>query len=127
MKVGNKNTLPTLPLNFDKIQINDNTMIIIGNIFILIGTAFLCLGALGLVRMPDVYNRIQAGTKATTLGALSVLLGVAFHHPDWLPKILLIALFILLTSPVASSTIARAANRAGLRPFTIPTNVSEEK
>jgi len=109
-------------------------MIILGNIFILIGTIFLFLGALGLVRMPDVYNRIQAGTKATTLGALAVLLGVAFHHPVWLPKILLIALFILLTSPVASSTIARAAHKAGLRPFTLgsdspkvlSTNASEE-
>lgn len=107
-------------------------MIIIGNIFILIGTVFLFLGALGLVRMPDVYNRIQAGTKATTLGALAVLLGVAFQHPAWLPKIVLIAFFILLTSPVASSIIARAAHKAGLRPFTLgsskvlPTNASEE-
>ncbi len=100
-------------------------MIITGNILILIGTAFLFLGALGLVRMPDVYNRIQAGTKATTLGSLAVLTGVIFHHPAWLPKIVVIALFILLTSPVASSTIARAANRAGLQPFTL--RISKEK
>ncbi|MFK5971574.1 MAG: monovalent cation/H(+) antiporter subunit G [Candidatus Marithrix sp.] len=76
-------------------------MIIIENIFILIGTVFLFLGALGLVRMPNVYNRIQAGTKAATLSVLAILLGVAFHHPAWLPKILLIALFILLTSTIA--------------------------
>jgi multicomponent Na+:H+ antiporter subunit G len=94
-------------------------MIVTGNIFILIGAAFLFLGALGLVRMPDVYNRIQAGTKAVTLGSLAVILGVAFHHPGWLPKLLLIALFILLTSPVGSSTIARAAYIAGLQPFTL--------
>jgi multicomponent Na+:H+ antiporter subunit G len=94
-------------------------MIIAGNILILIGATFLFLGALGLVRMPDVYNRIQAGTKATTLGTLALLAGVAFHHPAWLPKLLLIALFILLTSPVGSSTIARAAYLAGLQPFTL--------
>ena len=67
--------------------------------------------------MPDVYNRIQAGTKAVTLGSLAVLLGVAFHHPSWIPKLFLIALFILLTSPVGSSTIARAAYLVGLQPF----------
>lgn len=99
-------------------------MVILGNIFILIGAVFLFLGALGLVRMPDVYNRIQAGTKAVTLGSIAILLGVAFHHPDWLPKLLLIVLFILLTSPVGSSIIARAAYLAGLQPFTLS---SQEK
>jgi multicomponent Na+:H+ antiporter subunit G len=94
-------------------------MMLIGNIFILIGVAFLFLGTLGLVRMPDLYNRIQAGTKAVTLGSLAVLLGVTFQHPGWLPKLFLIALFILLTSPVGSSTIARAAYSAGLKPFTL--------
>ncbi len=93
-------------------------MIILGNFFILIGALFLFLGALGLVRMPDVYNRIQAGTKAVTLGSLALLFGVAFHHPGWIPKLFLIALFILLTSPVGSSTIARAAYLAGVQPFT---------
>ncbi|MCK5716171.1 MAG: Na+/H+ antiporter subunit G [Thiomargarita sp.] len=92
--------------------------ILIGNIFILIGALFLFLGALGLVRMPDVYNRIQAGTKAVTLGSLALLFGMSFLHPDWIPKLVLIALFILLTSPVGSSTIARAAYLTGLQPFT---------
>ncbi|OQY53610.1 MAG: Na+/H+ antiporter subunit G [Candidatus Parabeggiatoa sp. nov. 2] len=94
-------------------------MAIFGNILIVIGAAFLFLGALGLVRMPDVYNRIQAGTKAVTLGSLALLAGVAFIHPAWLPKLLVIALFILFTSPVGSSIIARAAYLAGLQPFTL--------
>jgi len=94
-------------------------MSIIGDIFLLIGVSFLLLGALGLVRMPDMYNRIQAGTKATTLGSMALIIGVAFHHPDWTLKLLLIAFFILLTSPVGSSTIARAAYISGLKPFTL--------
>lgn len=94
-------------------------MDIIGNVFLLIGAIFLFLGALGLIRMPDVYNRIQAGTKATTLGSMSVLIGVAIHNPLWIPKLLLIAFFILLSSPVGSSTIARAAYMTGLKPFTV--------
>ncbi|MCK5169585.1 MAG: monovalent cation/H(+) antiporter subunit G, partial [Bacteroidales bacterium] len=43
-----------------------NTIEIIGAILVLSGSVFLFLGALGLVRMPDLYNRIQAGTKAST-------------------------------------------------------------
>ena len=92
-------------------------MSIAGDIFMLIGALFCFLGALGLIRMPDVYNRIQAGTKAVTLGVLSILIGVGFHHPDWWSKLLAIALFILLTNPVSSSSIARAFHRAGVLPW----------
>jgi multicomponent Na+:H+ antiporter subunit G len=88
-----------------------------GDLFLLLGGVFCALGALGLLRMPDVYNRIQAGTKAVTLGSLALLLGVGLRHPDWWPKLLVIALFILLTNPVGSSTIARALYRAGVRPW----------
>lgn len=86
--------------------------------FLILGAFFCFLGALGLLRMPDVYNRIQAGTKAVTLGTLSVLLGVGFLHPDWWPKLVAIAGLLLLTNPVGSSTIARALFRAGVRPWT---------
>jgi multicomponent Na+:H+ antiporter subunit G len=87
------------------------------DIFLLIGGLFALLGALGLLRMPDVYNRIQAGTKAVTLGALSFLIGIALLHPDWWTKLLCIAGFILFTNPVGSSTIARALYLAGVRPW----------
>lgn len=92
-------------------------MNLLGNALLLIGAFFMFLGALGLVRMPDVFNRIQTGTKAATLGSLATLAGVAAHHPQWLPKLALIMLFILLTSPVGSSTIARAARLVGLEPW----------
>ncbi len=67
--------------------------------------------------MPDVYNRIQAGTKAVTLGTLAIIVGVGFLQPGWWPKLLVLAGFVLLTSPVGSSTIARALLRAGLQPW----------
>ncbi len=92
-------------------------MQIIGDVFLAVGGLFLFLAALGLLRMPDVFNRIQAGTKAATLGALSLILGVAFQHPDWWPKLLILAVFVMITSPVGSSTIARAALMAGIRPW----------
>jgi multicomponent Na+:H+ antiporter subunit G len=103
----------------------------IGDLLLLLGAAFLFLGALGLLRMPDVYTRIQAGTKAVTLGSLAMLIGLAVQHPGWWPKLLLIALFVLLTSPLGSSTIARAARLSGLRPWELPvrteTPVKEER
>lgn len=86
---------------------------IIGALLLLAGTSFLLLGGLGLVRMPDIYNRIQAGTKATTLGTLLSLLGVAFLHPEWSLKLLLIGVFLLLTNPLSSQVLARAAHRTG--------------
>ena len=58
----------------------------IGMALILIGGIFLFLGALGIFRMPDIYTRLQAGTKASTLGAMSTILGVGFLHPDWFLK-----------------------------------------
>ncbi|MBT3198084.1 MAG: monovalent cation/H(+) antiporter subunit G [Gammaproteobacteria bacterium] len=90
---------------------------VVGDLFLLFGALFCALGALGLVRMPDVYNRIQAGTKAVTLGLLSLLVGVAFHQPAWIPKLLVIALFVLLTNPVGSTTLARAFLRSGIEPW----------
>lgn len=86
---------------------------LLGGLLLVLGAAFLLLGGLGVVRMPDVFNRIQAGTKATTLGSLLTLGGFACLHPDWGLKLLLIGLFILFTNPISSQVLARAAHRSG--------------
>ena len=86
-------------------------------ILMILGGVFLAIGGFGVFRMPDVYNRIQAGTKATTLGAFALILGVGVANPGWLVKILLIIVFIAITNPVGSSTLARAAHRAGVKPY----------
>jgi multicomponent Na+:H+ antiporter subunit G len=92
-------------------------MRLLADLLLLIGASFTLLGALGLVRMPDVYNRIQAGTKAVTLGALSLLLGIGVIYPQWWSKLLVIAILILVTNPIGSSTIARALLMAGVKPW----------
>lgn len=92
----------------------DSLMEIVAALMILAGTIFLSLGGLGLVRMPDLYNRIQAGTKATTLGTLLTLIGLAIMHPDWIPKLVLIGFFMLFTNPLSSQVLARAAHRTNL-------------
>lgn len=79
-----------------------------------IGTLFLLLGNLGILRLPDVYNRIQAGTKCTTLGAFLTIIGIGIIQPGWFWKALLIALFILVTNPISSHAIARASRKSGV-------------
>jgi multicomponent Na+:H+ antiporter subunit G len=86
---------------------------LVGGIMLVGGASFLLLGGLGLIRMPDLFNRIQAGTKATTLGTLLALGGVALLEPSWGWKLLLIALFLLFTNPLSSQVLARAAHRSG--------------
>jgi multicomponent Na+:H+ antiporter subunit G len=89
-------------------------MEIFGMILIGIGILFLFLGNLGVLRLPDVYNRIQAGTKCTTLGAFLTILGVGIMEPSWFWKALLIALFVLATNPISSHAIARASRKSGV-------------
>ena len=91
-----------------------NLLDLVGALVLLAGAAFLFLGGLGLYRMPDLYTRIQSGTKATTLGTLLLLLGAAIMMPGWAVKLLLIMLFIMFTNPLSSQVLARAAHRAGV-------------
>ncbi|PNR94810.1 monovalent cation/H(+) antiporter subunit G [Petrotoga sp. 9PWA.NaAc.5.4] len=84
-------------------------MNIIGYILLIIGGVFYFLGGLGIFRMPDVFNRIQAGSKATTLGAFSLILGIGFLNPTWFMKIIILVVFMTITNPVGSSTLARAS------------------
>ena len=91
-------------------------MQVLGALVLLGGTLFLLLGGLGLYRMPDIYNRIQAGTKATTLGTLLTLLGAAILVPGWGIKLGLIMLFLMFTNPLSSQVLARAAHRSGVAP-----------
>ncbi len=87
---------------------------LIGSIVILIGAVFLLLAAIGTVRMPDIYNRIQTGTKATTLGLVMVLVGVAIYHPGWTWKLIVLIYFVILSNPATSHALARAAHRRSI-------------
>jgi multicomponent Na+:H+ antiporter subunit G len=89
-------------------------MQLLGIVLTAIGTLFLFLGNLGVLRLPDVYNRIQAGTKCTTLGAFLTILGVGIMQPNWFWKTLLIAVFVLVTNPISSHAIARASRKSGV-------------
>lgn len=84
-----------------------------------LGVFFSLASAIGIIRFPDVYTRLHAGTKALTGGALFVLLGAALQSDSWATaaKILLIAGFLLATNPISTHAIARACYRHGIRPM----------
>jgi len=89
---------------------------ILGMFFVSIGAIFLLLGAIGILRMPDIYSRLQAGTKASTLGSLGMLLGVGFLQPEWFLKVIIIMIFVILSNPISSHAIARGSYLAGIKP-----------
>ena len=88
---------------------------IIGYIVMGMGVTFLFLGALGVFRFPDVYNRLQAGTKCTTLGAFLSIIGTGIIEPAWFLKCLIIALFVLFTNPISAHALARASYKSGVK------------
>lgn len=75
------------------------------------GVFFLLMGAIGLLRFPDFYTRMHAAGKCDTLGSLLVVTGLAVYAGLTIDsiKMLLIALFIFVTSPTATHAMARAA------------------
>ena len=80
-------------------------------VLVLSGVFFLIMGGVGLLRFPDFYTRMHAAGKCDTLGVLLVLIGLALFEGLTLSsaKILLIAVFMFMTSPTATHAIARSA------------------
>jgi len=77
----------------------------------LAGAAFSLLAAVGVLRMPDVFTRMQASTKASTFGIGCLLAGAAVQMGDFgsLIRVASIGAFLLMTTPVAGHVIARAS------------------
>lgn len=90
---------------------------IAGWIVIIIGVGFDTFGCIGLVRMPDIYNRLQAGTKCVTLGTCMILLGVFIMMPTpaTAVKALICGAFVLITAPTGAHALARGSHRSGVK------------
>ena len=90
---------------------------IIGYTFIVIGMIFDIFGCLGLLRLPDVYNRLQATTKCVTLGTSGILFGtlVIKGFSGTGIKAILCIIFLILTSPVAAHALSRGAHISGVK------------
>lgn len=87
--------------------------------FILIctGILFNLFGCIGLIRLPDVYNRLQAATKCVTLGSCSMLLGVLFHFglTDTGIKALIAVPLIFFSATVAAHALVKGAYKSGIK------------
>jgi multicomponent Na+:H+ antiporter subunit G len=90
---------------------------IIAYIFIGIGVTFNFFGCLGLLRFPDIYNRLQAGTKCVTFGTIFILLGtlIAVGINATGIKAIICMLIILITSPTAAHAISKGAYKSGVK------------
>ncbi|MFH1826027.1 MAG: monovalent cation/H(+) antiporter subunit G [bacterium] len=99
-------------------------MIILANLFFGLGIFFSIFGVWGLLSFPDVFTRLHPAGKAGTAGVLSIFIGLILQT-GWSPitmRIILIAIFIIITSPVATHVIARGALESKIKPWGISKN-----
>ena len=91
---------------------------VLSGCFILLGVLALLIGALGLLRLPDVYCRIHAVGMIDTAGASFIILGLAIHEGVSLVtvKLLFIGIFLFFTSPIATHAVAQVAHKSGVGP-----------
>jgi multicomponent Na+:H+ antiporter subunit G len=86
-------------------------------ILLILGTLLMLLASIGIVRMPDVFLRMSASTKAATLGVILIMLATVIHFNDLAvtARAVGVVVFIILTGPVSAHMIARAAYITGAK------------
>jgi multicomponent Na+:H+ antiporter subunit G len=92
-----------------------STLTVVVAVLAAIGLAFSLSGALGILRMPDLYSRIQCSSKTITMGALPALLALVVGEgivSPYAARALIVAFLLLVVNPAASHALARAAYRA---------------
>lgn len=91
---------------------------ILGIIFLAIGSLGVVLGALGLIRLGDVYERMHGAGIVDTGGAGLILLGLLLLAPHWTVavRLVLIGFILVMTAPTATHAIARMARVSGIEP-----------
>ncbi len=84
-------------------------------LLLLTGVFFMVVASLGVLRLPDLYTRMHAATKAGTVGLSSLLLAVAISQPDItiISRVVGTMLFIFLTAPVAAHMLGKAMQQKG--------------
>lgn len=89
------------------------TTAVLAGFFVVTGVGLMTITAIGLLRLPDVYSRMHAASKTTSLGLTFTFVGAAILHgtAEAGVKLGLAALFLLLTQPVAVHLLSRAAHR----------------
>jgi multicomponent Na+:H+ antiporter subunit G len=90
----------------------------VGGVVLVLGAVFTLLAAVGVVRLPDLYTRMHAASKAGAVGGGLILIAVAILSQDAAVAIRAIVgvIFLLLTTPVSAHLLARASYLSGYRP-----------
>jgi multicomponent Na+:H+ antiporter subunit G len=103
-----------------------DTIIQIASALVLVaGLFFFVVGVIGILRLPDVQSRLHASGKVATLGFFGLLVGGGLLQPEFMPRLILLGLFFLLSAPAASHVIAladRSPNAELPRPEDGPAN-----
>lgn len=88
----------------------------IGAISLLLGAVLALVGAIGLVRLPDIFARMHAATKPQTLGLLLILVGLALNLRTWasVATLLIVVGAQALTAPVTAHMLGRSGYRSGV-------------
>lgn len=102
-------------------------MTILAAIFIVLGLFFFTGGSIGILRFPDFYSRLHPAGKLDSMGLLMTMTGMALYTAQEFSlaalltalKIMLIVIFVFITSPTATHAIVDAGVRAGLEPWTV--------
>ena len=97
--------------------------------FLVAGSVFILIGAVGIIRLPDMFARMHAAGIIDTTGAGLILVGLAFQAGLSLVtvKLILIIVFILFTSPTTTHALARAALNGGIKPLLDPSKPNLNK
>ena len=103
-------------------------MTLLAAFFIILGLFFFTGGSIGILRFPDFFSRLHPAGKLDTMGLLMTMTGMALYTAQDLTvssiltalKIMLIVVFVFITSPTATHAILDAGVRAGLSPWTAP-------
>ena len=110
----------------------DMALTVLTWVLLMAGAFFLLTGALGMVRLPDVFTRMHGAGMTDTMGAGLILVGLLVHtlagggQLEAVPvRLLLILGFLWFTSPIATHATAKAALSGGVRPFTRPDAADE--
>lgn len=91
-------------------------MTVVASILVSLGVALMAISAIGVLRLPDVFSRMHAASKSTSLGLTFVLVGVGLFDGSTsvIVKAALASVLLIITQPVAAHVLGRAAHRAGV-------------
>ena len=94
----------------------------LSSISIVTGLFFMLVGTVGILRMPDVFTRLHAAGMTDTMGAGFLILGMCLQAGVGLVlvRLVIVYAFLMLTSPISTHALARAALAGGVEPYTVP-------